>query len=292
MNSAAIIGADSMLGRQITRQLTEREIDVIRIGRASHNDIQVDLVEPLRPGVCGEHTADVTFHCASAFAGDDTHGARTNFSVNATGCMTVLSLLETLGCDSCIYAGTLSSIEGFDSRQMSTYGLSKAQGEQILDWGAKRNTATFCSLRLAQLYDTDGLCCTHQPWFGRIIAYASRGLDLRLPPSEGPRNFLHVADAARLMIRAAERKLQGIWPLCHHETIDNSGIAEIAFRRFDRGGNVIIDHTKKPFRSLNFPEDRGLFERLADEPGIQMAEGIARICNSGHSDRFGPMDVT
>ena len=154
-----------------------------------------------------------------------------------------------------------------------------------------RNAGTFCSLLLSQLFDQQGLCCAHQPWFGRIIAYASRGLDLRLPPSGGARNFVHVTDAARLMARAADAKLEGRWPVCHSEMLDNTQIAEIAYREFGVGGNIIIDQNKSPFRRVYFPEDCPLFQQLGDGPQISMAEGIAMIHRSGHAEDFGPMDV-
>ncbi len=291
MKVAAIIGADSMLGRELAVQLQEHGIVVIGVGRAMHHDIVLDLAEPLNRNICAGRTTDVVFHCASAFTGDDFESARTNFLTNAVGCLNVLELMEQLQCNSCLYAGTLSSIEGFESSLISSYGLSKAQGEKILEWGIARRGGVFCSLRLSQLYDTDGLCCVHQPWFGRIIAYASRGLDLRLPPSAGVRNFLHVADAARLMICAAKMKLKGNWPLCHPESLDNTKIAEIAFREFGCGGNIVIDHNKKAFRPVCYPKDFTVFNQLQDKPRISMAEGMSMIHHSGSADRFGPMDV-
>lgn len=39
--------------------------------------------------------------------------------------------------------------------------------------------------------------------------------------------------------------------------------------------------TKKPFRLLNFPKDRSIFERLQCDLSISMAEGIAMIHRGG-----------
>lgn len=291
MKIAAIIGADSMLGRAVARQLREQHVTVISIGRASHHDIVLDLVEPPKPELRIDHKADVVFHCAAAFAGDDCGGVRTNLITNTLGCASVLALMVQLECLVCVYAGTVSSIEGADSTSVSSYGLSKAQGEQILQWGTTRKGGTFCSLRFSQLYDAEGLCCTHQPWFGRIIAYASRGLDLRLPPSLGVRNFVHVDDAARLMIRAWTTGLSGTWPLCHTESMDTEHIAKLAYREFNKGGNIIVDSGKTPFRPFYFPECRPLYDLLQDAPEISMSEGLSMIHRAGHAGHFGPMDV-
>jgi len=107
----------------------------------------------------------------------------------------------------------------------------------------------------------------------------------------GPRNFLHVSDAARLIIRAAEINLNGCWPACHTESLDIYQIAEIAYREFGRGGRIVIDSKKKPFRSVSYPSDLSLFEHLQDKPQISMAEGIAMIHRNNYAEHFGPMDV-
>lgn len=292
MMIAAIIGADSMLGRELAAQLRASDVGVISVGRAMNNDIVLDLASAPGHDIAAGRVADAVFHCASAFAGDDAEGARKNFMTNALGCLNVLSLMSQLACRHVVYAGTVSSLPGCEKpRPLTAYGLSKAHGEQILEWGMAKLGGCACSLRLAQLYDTEGRCASHQPWFGRIIAYASRGLDLRLPPSSGVRNFVHVSDAARLMVSAARQELDGSWTLCHTEMLDYTQIAELAYREFGRGGSIMIDANKTPFRRVHFPNDDSLYERLRDQPRIGMAEGVAMIHRSGHAHDFGPLDV-
>lgn len=291
MMTAAIIGIRSMLGRALTTELRSRGVRVVSVGRGVGHDATMDLTEPFARHSVTPIPVDVAFHCAASFAGDSPEGTRINLATNTLGNVTVLELMRALDCRRCVYAGTVSSFNGADPNGMSSYGLSKSMGEQILHWGLEPDGGTFCSLRLPQLYDTDGLSCAHQQWFGRIIAYASRGQSLHLPPSGGERNFLHVGDAARLMVRAADDGLTGIWPLCHQERLNTTQIAELAYREFNRGGDIIIDESKVPFRPFRFPDSEDLFERLRDRPQITMAEGIALIHRSGQAAKFGPLDV-
>ncbi|BAQ65659.1 NAD(P)-dependent oxidoreductase [Geminocystis sp. NIES-3709] len=292
MKTVAIVGANSMLGKTLAVQLGQQGITVISVGRSKNNDIILDLVKPFHYSICANYKADVIFHCASAFGDDTFEGTQTNFLTNTIGSLNVLKLMQQLECVHVVYAGSMSSYPRLEATNLlSSYGLSKAQAEQILEWGMKRKEGLFCSLRFSQLYDTEGLCCHHQPWFGRIIAYASRGLDLHLPASKGKRNFLHVSEAACLMILSAKAHITGCWPVCHYESLDTTEMAELAYREFGCGGQIIIDMKKKPFRAIFFPEDLSIFERLQHKLSISMAQGIAMIHQSGFAENFGPLDV-
>lgn len=291
VKTVAIIGIDSMLGGELDRQLRKKDCSIISVGRALHNDIAFDLTRTFDTASCKGLRADALIHCASSFEGDDPIGSRVNFCSNALGCLNVLLVMQALSCKSCCYAGTVTSYDDFEPGRMNSYGLSKAQGEQILEWGINKTGLSFCSLRLTHVYDTAGESCKHQPWFGRIVAYASRGMDLRMQGSAGGRNYLHVTDAAGLMIRALEVELSGCWPLCHTEQLDHAAIAALAYAEFARGGAVLLDKKKVPFRKVKYPSSEALFERLGMAPSINMDQGLAMIHNAGAAPNFGPMDA-
>ncbi|MGT2511244.1 hypothetical protein [Cupriavidus basilensis] len=179
-----------------------------------------------------------------------------------------------------------------DSAGMNSFGLSKAQGEQILAWGMHRQGGRSCTLRLPQLYDVAGKCVRHQPWFGRIIAYAARGLGLRMPASAGMRNFLHVQDAAAMMLAAARRGEDCTTDVAHPESMAHEHIAALAYEIFGKSGNVLCAPEKAPFRGIAAPNGQAAFERLDLAPAISMAQGIALIRDAGSWAAFGPLDVT
>lgn len=292
MRRVVLLGATSMLGREVERQLRASGVEVIRAGRAEGCGVVIDLGSGKPPAFVTQEEADTLIHCAAAFGGDDPVGIRSNFSVNTVGALDTLEIARRMGCRRVVYAGTLSSEAVLEpDRPLSSYGMSKLEGERILDWGITNSGGTFCSLRLTQLWDTNGDCCRHQPWFGRIVAYASRGLTLKMPPSDGFRNFLHVSDAARLLIAAAGKSLSGCYPVAHPADIDLHALALEAYTVFARGGQVIVDPHKKPFRKICFPRDFRAFDALGLKPEIDAFHGLCMIRNAGTASHFGPVDV-
>ncbi len=291
MKAAAVIGANSMLGAGLVSALTSAEVDVIRIGRQESADIRLDLNRGLLSPLPRNARADVIFHCAASFADDSHEGIRKNFQTNTAGCLDVIELSEHLECSAIIYAGSLSSLETLNPGRFTSYGFTKAQAETMLAWGMKRLNRRFCSLRFSQIYDTDGVCILHQPWFGRVIAYAARGLDINMPISEGVRNFLHLDDAVRLMIAAGESSVDEILNVVHPEAYTYEQIATIAFSVFGKGGRVTIDPNKAPFRSVFFPDAALSFRQLGKWPTVSIRDGIARIRELGTFSAFGPLDV-
>jgi nucleoside-diphosphate-sugar epimerase len=191
-----------------------------------------------------------------------------------------------------VYAGSIFSIESSQPGSYSSYGLTKALGEQLLEWGVGRNQGRFCSLRFSQIYDTEGACIRHQPWFGRIIAYAAQGRDINMPPSDGVRNFLHLEDAARFMLAAAECGAEGILDIVYPQSYTYQEIAAIAYSVFGKGGQCLEAGGKTPFRPVNFPDSAQVFDQLGVRPSLSLADGIARIRDRGSAGNFGPLDVT
>lgn len=291
MKTAAVIGARAMLGRQLVQRLRERGVDVLTVGRSADDDICLDLASG-ELDVAEGLRADTVFHCAAAFADDSPEGVRTNFAVNAQSALAVSDLVSHLGSDTLVYAGSASSDHNLDPANFGSYGLTKAIAEQILGWAMAKRKGRFSSLRFTQIYDTYGICCHHQPWFGRVIAYTSRGQDIRMPASLGPRNFLHARDAADLMIRAAETEISGEIDVTHPQSLTTQEIAEIAYGVFAKGGAVVTVSEKAPFRAVNFVDTSDSFKRLGLEPQIDMRAGIVMIRDAGTAAAFGPMDIT
>ncbi|WP_457585460.1 NAD-dependent epimerase/dehydratase family protein [Ensifer canadensis] len=290
MKTAAVIGARSMLGRQLVARLHLMGVETISVGRSGTDEVFFDLESGLRD-VPGGMSADLLFHCAASFADDSPTGVRLNYTANATSALAVTELAQQLQTGAIVYAGSVSSDETLDGAAMTSYGFTKGLAEQILRWHSQRHGLRFCSLRFSQLYDVDGRCCSHQPWFGRIIAYTSRGLDIRMPASLGARNFLHVQDAADMMIQAASSDASGILNAVHTEAMTSDEIAEVAYGVFGLGGAVAIAAEKAPFRKVNFPDGAPAMSLLGMRPLIAMQDGIKMIRDAGSAPAFGPMDV-
>lgn len=291
MRSAAVIGASSMVGTHLVNTLKAGGTEVLTVGRNKDADIRLDLVGGFKSGIPkGAHT-DVIIHCAASIEGDTWLGVRENYLVNAYGCSWALELAERLECSVMVFAGSISSDENSDPDYFSSYGLSKAHGEKILEWGMNKMKGRFCSLRFSQIYDTQGQCYRHQPWFGRIIAYAARGLNIWMPDSNGRRNFLHVDDVVNLLIAAGRSDASGILNVTHPESLTYQEIASDAYEIFNKGGEVIIDKSKIPFRIVRFPSGESAFKSLGYSPAISMDIGLKLINTNMTWRSFGPLDV-
>ena len=289
MKKAAVIGARSMLGSHVVAQLQACGVETLSVGRSSEDDLFFDL-EGAPAGTSGA-SADIVFHCASSFGDDSDAGLRQNYATNTTSSLGVAELVLRLNARALVYAGSIWSYEDLNRDRFTSYGLTKALAEQMLNWQLHKQGKLFCSLRLSQLYDTEGRCRAHQPWFGRIIAYASRGATIRMPDSRGSQNFLHVRDAADLMIRAAERGLSGVHAAVNPSPLSYRDIADIAYAVFDRGGTVEVAPEKTPFRPVDTPAAGETLTSLGKLSLITMHEGISGIRDAGTAGAFGPMDV-
>jgi nucleoside-diphosphate-sugar epimerase len=290
MTTALVIGPRSMLGSQIIERLRALDIKILTAGRSAADDIVLDLGASEAKAPEGL-SADIVFHCAASFADDGDKGRRQNFDVNTASAVDVAQLVKELGASVLVYAGSTSSDEILDPGNFTSYGLTKGLAEQVFAWAAQKQGFRFCSLRFPQIYDTEGRCCSHQAWFGRIIAYASRGESIRMPRSLGIRNFIHVRDAADLMIRAGHTEVRGILNISHPEAMNSDEIAVVAYDTFGIGGNVIDAPEKAPFRKINFPDGAQAFSQLNLLPSITMKDGIEMIRNAGTAKAFGPMDL-
>lgn len=293
MKSAALTGANSMLGRQLVKKLEELGVSVISIGRSASDHIFLDFGQRNALPDLSEHRGiEFLFHCAASFSGDTPDGIQNNLAVNTEGAARICDLATQLGVRKIIYAGSLSSDALFDAGHLNTYGLSKKFAEELFSWWARRNATHFCSLRFTQLYDTQGHCIAHQPWFGRIVAYAARGLDLRLPTSLGPRNFLHAEDAADMMVHVTRHEVSGVLNATHPNSVTMDVLANIAYNIFDNGGQVLIAPEKAPFRHVNLPMANEIFKRLDMPSPRSIEQGFTEIRNAGTYTSFGPLDVS
>jgi nucleoside-diphosphate-sugar epimerase len=128
-----IIGASSMLGKELKVQLLKNDNDVVTIGRSTENDILFDLKNKKNIDQCSDLKLDVIFFCASSFANDSEEGIEENILTNTLGANNVLSFAKATGCKNIIYAGSLFSIKGVErSNSNSSYGLSKLFYEELL----------------------------------------------------------------------------------------------------------------------------------------------------------------
>jgi nucleoside-diphosphate-sugar epimerase len=89
------------------------------------------------------------------------------------------------------------------------YGRAKLEAEGILAEGAARSGMSFLAIRLPHVYGARDL------FFSRL----ARGHGRIAVPGLGSNRFshMHVSDAARVLIAAAERSVEGAWPVADRQ---------------------------------------------------------------------------
>ena len=289
--TALIIGSSSMLGRRLTGYLGALGFRVYSCGRDNDCDIRFDLADTRPPEIPEGLKVEVVFHCAASFSDDSIQGCIENEKVNALSAYLGAGIAASVGCKQLVYAGSIFSSVKPGSVPATSYGASKLRGEDILEWSLARHGIAFTSLRFPQLYDEHGECCRHQPWFGRIVAYAYAGKQLRMPGGSAMRNFIHVRDAVRLMYAALEAGTTGRLDITHPVSMTSEEIAQLAYEVFDNGGRYDVAPEKQPFKAIYIPCSKASFEQLQCWPKISMLEGLEMIKTEGAPENFGPMDV-
>lgn len=285
-----------MLGLALKSQLDHIGESYITAGRSADSDIHIDL-SVLPPALPNNFVpiGDVEniYVLASSFEGDSANGTNTNLMVNSASAAYAILLADTLKPRTLIYSGSVSSYEEFDIQLgLSSYGLTKRIAEELLEWWANQSKIRFASIRFSQLFDDNGMCIAHQPWIGRIVRYAFEKCPLYMPESEGKRNFLHVQDAAALLLEVSRNTfLSGILNGCSPHEYSYEDLAHIAFTFNNCIDNLNISNEKQPFRPVCLPKDKLLYEVLNQEPMINPARWIEQIASLKSWPCFGPMDV-
>jgi len=113
-----------------------------------------------------------------------------------------------------------------------------------------------------------------------------------MPASASKRNFLHVEDAAELMIEASlNASAQGILNGCSPLNESYQDIADIVFnynRCIDR---LHVANTKEPFRPVSMPADTLFYQMIDRKHRISLKDWVERIGSMQTWQQFGPMDV-
>lgn len=283
MSRALIIGSNSMLGRAVAAQLRALDHEVIRCARRGEAEVCYDLASLNPPPDAALGKLDAIFCCAASFADDSWDGCVANALVNAVAPYRIAQWAQQSGCPHVLLAGSVSSCAEFAP---SSYGLSKAQGEAALQFACDRIGARFTAVRFPQLCDDDGLCARHQIWFARIVARAAAGADLRLPAGDQPRNFLHVADAARALVNARASGVHGPHVLTSPDSHTYREIAQMAYAAFGAGGRVVDAPEMRPFRPVTYPPPSESALALIAGERITMPAAIQRIKQRCAAARF------
>lgn len=222
-----LTGGSGFLGRRVAGLLAERGHDVVSIGRtapptlpAKTEFFRADLTrsDEVRRAAADAGAVDSIIHLAAMVpkhAGDDQ--ARAAFDANLSGTIhlfdgfgragqanTVASTAEVYG----LPAGHEPIHEDTPPCPLSWYGASKVAAEVYCRVLEAHEQMRIALLRLTVLYGTGD---TIQRAIPNFVRSAVRGEPIRIFGGEELRDYLHVDDAARAVIRAWECGLSGTY---------------------------------------------------------------------------------
>ncbi len=251
MKKVLITGATGFIGLEIARQLAIRGLTpraMVRrpqrgalLRRLDVEVVQGDLASSasLKRAVSG---VDTVFHLAARASFEDYRLVRPSI---VDGSVRLMEAAITAGARRFVYAGSLlvygdqeTEIDAQTTpRPVLGYGRAKLEAEDRLSEMASEAGVVFASLRLPHVYGARDL----------LFEQVRKGL--LIFPGSGRTHFahLHVEDAARLMIAAAEQDWSGISPVSDDLSIDwNSFFA-------------VIQEYYPRFRLLRLPRSLGIF---------------------------------
>ncbi len=238
---------------------------------------------------------DVVFHLAarSSYAMHEENpqeGAR----INVEGFVNVVEQAREEGCETVVYASTSSiygnrtdpSPESMSVEANTGYEASKLARERYAEYYANHYGMAMAGLRFFSVYQGYDGAEEHKGQYANVIAQFAEDIANGESPvlyGEGSqtRDFTHVSDIVRAMVRVAEEKLTGVYNVGTGEQYDFNTVVEMI--NDELGTDVTPTYVENPI-----PEEVYVHDTLADysklreatswEPEIDFEAGIRRVC--------------
>lgn len=222
------------------------------------------------------------FHLAADIGhGTDASSYATLFETNVRGTLNVLAASANSGVSAFVSAGSFEEYgnaptpfrEDGEIRPISSYGTTKAMATLLVTAQGKA-TLPAAALRFPVLYGNGG----HKTSFlGRLKEACVSHTEIGIPKERVEREFLHVDDAVRSLVRAAQRI-----EACRGEVINTCAGKPVALRDVVRlaeevsdGHVTISDGTARPFEQFAYAGSTEKAKRILDfEPRISLREGL------------------
>ncbi len=239
---------------------------------------------------------DVVFHLAalSSYAmheDDPQHGAR----VNVEGFVNVVEQARTDGCETVVYASTSSiygsrtepSPEGMEVTVNTGYEASKLARERYAEYFANHYGLSMAGVRFFSVYQGYGGAEEHKGEYANVIAqFADDIANGRSPKLYGDgtqtRDFTHVSDVVRGLVRIGEHELEGIYNLGTGNAYSFNTVVELLNNELGR--TVEPTYVENPIPETVYVHDTcadisKLREATGWEPEIDFEDGIEMVCS-------------
>jgi nucleoside-diphosphate-sugar epimerase len=159
------------------------------------------------------------------------------------------------------------------------YGLSKLLGEKLVDYEVRQHGLNAITLRPFMMYDENEELGDHRSAMIRFAWNLARGKPIEVHKGSA-RGWLHVSDAIRAIVAAAEISENEIVNIGHPDIRSIQELAEMIRIELKAGKDLI--------RSVNLPERMTLQKRpsldrmhrlLKVEAQVGLEDGVRRVCD-------------
>ncbi len=220
--------------------------------------------------------------------------------VNVEGFVNVVEQARTDGCDTVVYASTLSiygsrtepSPEEMDVTVNTGYEASKLARERYGEYFSNHYDMSMAGMRFFSVYQGYGGAEGHKGEYANVIAqFADDIANGESPVLYGDgtqtRDFTHVSDIVRGLELAAEHQLDGVYNLGTGESYDFNTVVEMINEEL--GTDVEAEYIENPIPESVYVHDTCAdYSKIGDatgwEPEISFDEGIRRVCAEYHDE--------
>lgn len=273
-----VIGSTSVVGEAIISEVSPSW--AVRTAGRRGADLPIDLSDPLAEIAAAEQF-DVAIFVAADFGGELPQDYVRAEVVNAAGALTACRLAEAAGVAHFVLISSASASYLPGEPYFGIYSLSKRHGEEVTSLYCSRRNIALTILRPTGVYDAAGRCRSHQPLLYGLVDRARAGADITLNGSADPlRNFIFVADLARIVRRVIEARLTGSFGCPGRKSMRLTEIASAAIDAFGRGGKIRFDASRDDIPSLSSIPDTELYDRLSYWPEVNLDDGLRLMAGS------------
>ena len=294
-----VTGGAGFIGSNLANQLVQsNEVIVVDdgyLGTPENLSDDVDFYDKSVLDTKLPTDVDVVFHLAalSSYAMHESEpckGAR----INVEGFVNTVEQAKNNGCETVVYAST-SSIYGSRTEPSpetipvtvnTGYEASKLARERYAEYFSNHYSLTLAGMRLFSVYQGYGGTEEHKGEYANVISqFADDIAHGRRPTVYGDgsqtRDFTHVDDIVRGLVRAAEAQLDGIYNVGTGNSHSFNRVVELL--NHELGQAIEPKYVENPI-----PESVYVHDTCADisklrtetgwEPTIELKDGISELC--------------
>jgi nucleoside-diphosphate-sugar epimerase len=268
-----LVGGSSSLAMALTPVL-KKYAEVITAGRTGC-DIQVDLAGPC-DSIHFPAGVDTVINAAADFGGKDMESFLRAQEVNVTGALKLGSASVRAKVKHFVQVSSVFALLDPGSQFFNSYALLKRQADEALQLFCANFSMPLTIVRPSQYYGTGAAMRKHQPFLASIIDKAQSGDDIGFYGSnDARRNFIHVADVAKVISSVVFQKVVGTYSCQSLSDIRYSEIAAVAVGTFGSSSKIEFASDKPDIPDNVLTIDDTLYRLIGHGPEISFQEGMA-----------------